>query len=192
MDKKQLRREQIAMRDGIAPEQRKQWSEEIAEGVFDWKPFRDADTVLSYASFRSEVDTDAVNRRVLDEGKKLYLPKTNPATHQMSFFRVQTMKELVFGYQGIREPSGAGIPFEEEPEYKQNVIMLMPGVAFDSDLFRLGYGGGYYDRYLAEYGDRIRHTCMLAYDVQKVKQTRPGQYDIRPERIQTNGGKYGR
>lgn len=188
MDKKELRRQILAARDRIAEEQRIRWSGEVMEELIKWEPYQEADVILSYASFRSEVSTEAVNQRILSEGKRLYLPKTYPETYRMKFFRVRAMGDLISGYQGIREPKQQGLPFERQgAAYRgQKVLMLMPGTAFDPAGSRLGYGGGYYDRYLAQYGDRITHTCMLAYAVQEVEKIETETTDIRPERILTN------
>lgn len=188
MDKKKLRRQILAVRDQADEKQRMLWDREVMEELLQWQPYQEADVILSYASFRSEVNTDAVNERILSEGRPLYLPKTDPETHRMRFFRVRAMEELVCGYQGIREPERLGISFERlgEEEGRQKVLMLMPGTAFDAAGSRLGYGGGYYDRYLAQYGSRITHTCMLAYAIQKVEKIETEAFDFRPERILTN------
>lgn len=185
MEKRQLRRQILQIRDGLPQKERLHLSRKVMERLWQWEPFGTADRILSYASFRSEVDTDGIHERLLAEGRALYLPKTDPVTHQMTFYPVRHMDELVCGYQGIREPKG-GLPlFGDGKENLQNSVMLMPGAAFDADRNRLGYGGGYYDRYLAQYGEYITHTCMLAFEVQRVEKIEADCYDIRPDRILT-------
>lgn len=188
MNKKELRRQILAVRDQTEENQRMLWSMEVLDSLMQWEPYQKADIILSYASFRSEVDTEALNRRILSEGKGLYLPRTYPDTCQMKFFRVRAMGDLICGYQGILEPKQNGVSFEEQGDKdgQQNVLMLMPGSAYDKAGNRLGYGGGYYDRYLAQYGDRITHTCMLAYAIQEVENIAIEACDIRPEQIITN------
>lgn len=188
MNKKELRRRTLAVRDQIEENQRMLWSMEVIDGLMQWEIYQEADMILSYASFRSEVDTDILNQRILSQGKMLFLPRTYPETHQMKFFQVKALRDLIFGYQGIREPEEKGRPFEMLGDIhgKQRVLMLMPGTAFDRAGSRIGYGGGYYDRYLAQYGDRIAHTCMLAYAIQEVGKIEAESCDIRPERIITN------
>lgn len=140
---------------------------------------------MSYASIRSEVHTERIHEKLLLEGRALYLPKTDPVAHRMEFYPVRNMEELTDGYQGIPEPEGGTPLFWDAREKCRNIVMLMPGAAFDTDRNRLGYGGGYYDRYLAQYGECIAYTCMLAYEVQQVKKIETDCYDIRPNRILT-------
>lgn len=181
MEKKELRRQILQVRDGLAEEERQQLSQRVMDRLWQWEPFLQADRILSYASFRSETGTDLLNESILRAGKKLYLPKTYPAIHRMAFYRVEWLEELVCGYQGIREPQEGGQLFEEGGQ----TVMLMPGVAFDEERNRLGYGGGYYDRYLSQYGDGIAYTCMLAFECQRVDKIETEHRDVRPDRIVT-------
>lgn len=190
MEKKDVRWQILQTRDRLSGEERQKCSDIVADKLWQWKSFREADCVLSYASFRSEVDTDRINKRILQEGRALYLPKTYPEEHRMVFYRVQQMEELVCGYQGIREPQGGPALFDANGEDVTGTIwMLMPGAAFDKDRNRIGYGGGYYDRYLAQYGENISCTCMLAFEMQQVEKIEADWCDIRPDRILTEGGK---
>lgn len=194
MEKKELRRQMLLVRDRLPKEERFQLSQNVMERLWQWEPFLQADRILSYASFRSEVVTDFLNERILREGKKLYLPKTDPDTHRMVFYPVERMSELVKGYQGIREPQGGkplfdllGTSLNREVKPSGSIVMLMPGVAFDEEGNRIGYGGGYYDRYLSQNGGRIDYTCMLAFECQRVEKIETENCDIRPDRIMTEG-----
>lgn len=187
MDKECLRMEARKRRDALSEEQRIGLSQVIMNRLWQWEPFLNAKVILSYASFRSEVYTDEINERLLAEGKTLYFPKVfSEVAHKMEFYPVTCMEELVCGYQGIREPK-SGIPLfsDEKADYK-NYVMLMPGLAFDEDGNRLGYGGGYYDYYLARYKKYIAHTCMLAFEIQRMKSVGNDRYDIRPDCILTD------
>ena len=66
-------------------------------------------------------------------------------------------------------------------------MMLMPALAYDKKGSRLGYGGGYYDRYLEKYGDRISHTVMLVFKRQQISEIPVEEWDIPPDGIITNG-----
>lgn len=144
--------------------------------------------VLSYASFRSEVETTWFNQEVLRQGKPLYLPKTDATNKRMCFYPVQHLGELREGYQGILEPvqttsveqrcAGAALLKREE------VLMIMPGVAFDACGHRMGYGGGYYDRYLQQYGAGLT-SLLVAFEAQRVVSVPVEEYDVRPGYILT-------
>ncbi len=187
MDKKKLRRQMIDRRDSLTKSDRERRSGQIRERLWQWEAFRRADIILSYASFRSEVDTEKINHRILEEGRQLFLPKTFLERHEMVFYRIRGREDLVRGYQGIPEPVTGEIFVGNAGEQQTgSVIMLMPGVAFDAEGNRLGYGGGYYDRYLADYGDKINDTCMLAFDIQFAERIEVEKCDIRPNRILTD------
>ncbi len=145
--------------------------------------YRQADTVFSYASFRSEVETGRLNRQILLDGKRLYLPRSYEGG-SMIFYRVRHPGELEKGYQGIPEP-----PDTEPYARGGEVLMLMPGVAWDRKGSRMGYGGGYYDRYLRGRGSEIGHTVMLAYACQEWEDIPVEGFDCPPDLIIRNAGR---
>ncbi|MCH5252288.1 MAG: 5-formyltetrahydrofolate cyclo-ligase, partial [Lachnospiraceae bacterium] len=156
MGKKQLRSLALKRREELSAKSREEWSVKIQETVRSHPWYQKADIVLSYASFRSEVCTDEINSWVLEDQKRLFLPKTDGKKHCMEFFQTD-LSDLLPGYQGIREPEEKN-PFSQFTFFeRENVLMLMPGAAFDSECRRLGYGSGYYDRYLAEHEREIGH-----------------------------------
>ncbi len=181
-----LRGRALALRDGIPEEDRESWSHRITERICRSEQWQRAKIVLSYASFRSEVDTGPVNRRALEEGKKLYLPRIFPSVRRMEFYRVRELDSLEKGYQGIREPQAdeAGIfcPVDIPGE---KVLMLMPGAAFDEKKNRIGYGGGYYDRYLERWKEYIGTKMLLAFSCQRVEEIAAEETDVAPDVIIT-------
>lgn len=185
MDKKLQRKNALIRRNSIREKDRGQWSEDIVEQVIrsDW--YCRAEIILSYASFQSEVSTLELNHTVIQDGKRLYLPKTYPDKKKMKFYSVESMDYLQCGYQGILEPEESEEAFENE-QGTAEVLMIMSGVAYDSKGNRLGYGGGYYDRYLKSFGNRITHTMMLAFQVQEEKEIVIDAYDQKPELIVWN------
>lgn len=184
--KKQLRAEALKRRNQIEEKMRKAWSEDIVRQVVGLPVFQRATHVLSYASFRSEVMTDTLHKRCWQEGKRLYLPKSDSVKKQMQFCEVSENTLLETGYQGIQEP-GKGIFFKPEQKKREDfILMIMPGVAFDEEGNRIGYGGGYYDRYLEQYGEYIDASVMLAFDVQRVMSIPIEACDRQPHWIITN------
>ena len=97
MTKAIIRKEAIARRDAIGADERRKLSGQICEHLFSLDEYALADTILSYASFRSEVITDMINTRILGDGKRLFLPKTYPDTNRMVFYQVTDLMHLQSG-----------------------------------------------------------------------------------------------
>lgn len=191
ISKEKVRKKAVETRDSIDEESRQQKSEEIVKNILaaDW--FKEADIVLSYHAFRSEVEVDALNQEVLAQEKKLYLPKTYVKEKQIRFFEITDLSKLKRGYQKIWEPTG------EEPEFsfktikeeQKKVLMIMPGTAYDARGYRMGYGGGYYDRYLNEHEAEWKmidfRTVFAAFSEQKMILIPGERCDVKPDVIVT-------
>ena len=139
-----LRRQARATRDGLDAETRRVLSSRIAERFLDMPEFVRAKRFLLYAAFRSEVETAGLLAALLERGKVVCLPLVVPKTKEMRAIRVDGGVELAPGFQGIPEPTGG---WDFPPEELD--VVAIPGLLFDQNGNRLGYGGGYYDRFLA-------------------------------------------
>lgn len=162
--KKALRTKYLGKRNQMEPEKRKEASKKIREWVFANKRFKSAEAVFVYASYKSEVETKEIIQGALRLGKRVAVPKVHGT--EMFFYEIQSWEELFPGYQGILEPQNEG----REPLIpKKSDVMLVPGAVFDRKGSRIGYGGGYYDRYLnkifAAYGYKP-YGMALAFDCQ--------------------------
>lgn len=181
----------LEQRDGLDPAWRLENSRSIVKKVLDSELYKRAEIILSYSSIRSEVETDLLNRTVLEHGKQLYLPKTDFLKKQMYFYPVKDLSLLREGYQGILEPEETAFPdhmFFEEKEYsREQVLMIMPGAGFDENGNRMGYGGGYYDRYLSGYGERLT-SLFIAFYEQKTFLIPAEPFDRKPDHIMTQRG----
>lgn len=188
VSKDQVRRHALEIRNGLNENFRARQSAVIMEQVWQSELYERAEIVLSYSAIHSEVDTGLLNREVVRQGKKLYLPKTYAAEKRMCFFPVEDFRQLRSGYQGILEPEETtpveNIFAEADTYTKEDVLMIMPGVAFDERGYRLGYGGGYYDRYLAQYGGKLT-SLLVAFDEQKTERIPADPYDVKPACIIT-------
>ena len=143
--KAELRKEILKLRAALNEEEWQQKSNAITEQVLAQKEFQEADTVLLFASYKSEVDTGGIFQAALQANKKIFFPKVEGK--EMSFYQVTKETDLVERYRGIPEPKADGQSrFFPNPEEK--VFVLMPGAVFDKNGGRIGYGGGYYDRFL--------------------------------------------
>lgn len=191
ISKEKVRKKAVETRDSMDEESRQQKSEEIAKKILEADWFKEADIVLSYHAFRSEVEVDALNRVVLTQGKKLYLPKTYVKEKQIRFFEITDLSKLKRGYQKIWEPTGKEpeFSFETVKEEQKKVLMIMPGTAYDARGYRMGYGGGYYDRYLnaheAEWKMIDFMTVFAAFSEQKMILIPGERCDVKPDVIVT-------
>ena len=191
ISKEKVRKKAVETRDSIDEESRQQKSEEIAKKILEADWFKEADIVLSYHAFRSEVEVDALNRAVLTQGKKLYLPKTYVKEKQIRFFEITDLSKLKRGYQKIWEPTGEEpeFSFETVKEEQKKVLMIMPGTAYDARGYRMGYGGGYYDRYLnaheAEWKMIDFMTVFADFSEQKMILIPGERCDVKPDVIVT-------
>lgn len=191
ISKEKVRKKAVETRDSIDEESRQQKSEEIAKRILEADWFEEADIVLSYHAFRSEVEVDTLNQAVLTQGKKLYLPKTYVKEKQIRFFEITDLSKLKRGYQKIWEPTGEEpeFSFETVKEEQKKVLMIMPGTAYDARGYRMGYGGGYYDRYLnaheAEWKMIDFMTAFAAFSEQKMILIPGERCDVKPDVIVT-------
>lgn len=159
-----LRTALLRCRDRISVPEREARSRLIAELLRRSAWYDGAEHILTYIAFRSEVDTRPVAEMVWRDGKRLWAPKVNRAEKAMDFYEIRQWGDVVPGAWGIGEPRDAAFSFFAVPP-DEPAMLLVPGVAFDKRGYRIGYGGGYYDRFFA----RWKRRCLsigLAYDVQ--------------------------
>ncbi|GBE36981.1 putative 5-formyltetrahydrofolate cyclo-ligase [bacterium BMS3Bbin07] len=181
-EKSRLRAEVIRKRDSIPLEVRKAKDRMIRERLSGLTEYRNAGTVMLFASFRTEVDTIPIIADALTEGKRVVLPKVDGAKKELRLYNIRSVDELIPGYMGIPEP---GVVEGREVAPEELELIVMPGVAFDERGGRLGYGGGYYDRLIA--GIRRRPPLVaVAYEEQVVPEVPVADHDIRVDRIVTD------
>jgi 5-formyltetrahydrofolate cyclo-ligase len=145
-DKAVLRKEILARRDLIPPVVKKIKDKAVEERLFGLEAIKNAKTVFLFASFRSEVDTFGMIKRSLEEGKKVVLPKVEGK--DLGLYAIKNENELVAGYMQIPEPSILTV--DRKVNINDVDAIVVPGAAFDPSGNRVGYGGGFYDRLLAE------------------------------------------
>ena len=142
-----LRTETLARRDLLSKEERQQKSCKLMEHLATIPAYNQAKTVLSFAHFRSEVITLPEVQRLLDAGKDVCLPLTVVQSKSLVVYKVVNLTtDLQTGYQGIPEPNPRHCA-EVDPSCLD--VVIVPGSVFDRRGGRMGYGGGYYDRFLA-------------------------------------------
>lgn len=118
----------------------------ITQNLLAWPVFQQAKTLLTYVSVGGEADTFALMEAALAQGKAVAVPRCL-SEHRMVFCRISGAEDLAAGAYGIPEPAPHCPPAERDP----SALCLVPGLAFDRAGNRIGYGGGYYDRFLADF-----------------------------------------
>lgn len=187
ISKEKVRRRALETRNALEAEWRQETSRIIVEKLLASEWYQQSEILLSYCSIRSEVETRVLHERIREDGKQLYLPRTNAAEKTMCFYRAEDLKKLRKGDFGVPEPRGNEAVeqvMESGAFSREKILMVMPGVAFDEKGYRLGYGGGFYDRYLQCYGTMLT-SVMIAFAEQETWIIPAETCDVKPEHIIT-------
>ncbi len=169
MDKQQLRKYIRDQKRAMTEEQICQKSEELGRLFLASRAYQEAKTIYGYLPYNQEVRTVAVLQQALADGKRVAVPKCYG--DQMRFIYLTDLSQVEKGYCGIPEPIADG-PVAQD----STALVLMPGLAFTKDGQRMGYGGGFYDKFLA--AEPSHPTLALCYDFQMVEQIPTEDYDI--------------
>lgn len=154
-DKSSLRSNYLTARRRIDPATKAALDARILERLAGFDLYADAGLVLAYVSYGNEVDTRAVIESALTSGKRVAVPCVLPHKHKMDFYEIDGMGDLEEGFKGILEPR-RGVSSPLGTVDLLGSVCLVPGLVFDAEGHRIGYGGGYYDRFLQFYpGDKI-------------------------------------
>lgn len=174
--KKLIRNEIFRRRKNAAPEDLERWSSRIQHRICDSELYKESDTIYTYVAYKREVETKELICRAWKDGKRVAVPRVEGK--EMNFYYITSMSELKESEKGIPEPTTLN------PASDEDALMVMPGVAFDKNKNRIGYGGGYYDKYL-EVHPHMKKVA-IAYEFQFVDETLPTEpTDICPELIIT-------
>lgn len=191
-----VRTKVLRRRDALTEQERKRYSQDIIGHFTSLPCYRKADALLAYASYRSEVETYALMEQTLSDNKLVFVPKVEG--QDMEFYQITELSCLHKGYRDIPEPEA-----EEDKSYSaylartkapQHILLCMPGAAFDLARHRIGYGGGFYDRYLRKLslaGKQIQPvltTVALAYSCQVLKEIPWESHDVIPDILLTEHG----
>ncbi|MGA2193269.1 MAG: 5-formyltetrahydrofolate cyclo-ligase [Nitrospirota bacterium] len=180
--KSAIRREILSKRQGLTREERRLKSLRIAE-LLDAQPeYRDAGTVLFYVNFREEVATRGMIESAIAKGKKVLVPKVDHKAHRLKLYEIHDLaRDLTCGYMNIYEPVEA---VTRPASAAEADLVIMPGVGFNVDGRRLGYGGGYYDRLIEALRPDAR-LVALAFEVQMVDEIPCEEHDKKVHKIIT-------
>lgn len=187
LDKKEIRKIVLEQRNQLSPEQRKRASLLITDRLLGHQWFYQSKRILAYAAFGSELNLDMLLQEILDSGRELYLPRV--IGEEMIFARVRSLEELEVGYKGIREPfpekcrTGSADLYTYDEMQAGQELLIMPGVAFDIYGNRIGYGKGFYDRFLADKEPLRLRSIAVAYEMQVLPQVPCNDNDKKPYQL---------
>ncbi|MBP1930048.1 5-formyltetrahydrofolate cyclo-ligase [Ammoniphilus resinae] len=181
MDKKHIRKEMTAKRNNLNPAERAEKSRLIRHHLLTFEPFQKAQVIFTFIPFGSEVDLSPL---IQESGKKWLVPKTMVEQKRMDTYLFPGWDALTVGVYGIREPDPAtAVPVDP----KEIELVLVPGLAFDPKGGRLGYGGGYYDRFLAQLS-KVPLLAGICFSEQIVPNLPIEAHDIRMDYLISDKG----
>lgn len=146
----------------------------ILNKLFATEQYKKAECVYCYIDFRNEVKTMPLVRKALKDGKRVAVPRISG--ENMEFYYISGHDELEEGSFGIMEPAMSCALASET-----DALMIMPGIAFDKERHRIGFGGGFYDRYLER--ENMHFKIALAYQFQIFEQVPYEPHDICPDMV---------
>lgn len=177
-NKKLIRKNIIKKRDDINRVGKEKLENEIIAKFINGDEYKNAKIIFSYIGFGSEINTKVIIKDALNKGKVVYVPKVKG--REMLLIKIDSLENLVTSSYGILEPIGD----KSDLDVNKLDLIIMPGVAFDKMKNRIGYGGGYYDRFLINKNIKA-HKIALAYDFQILENIKVEEHDIKVDKIIT-------
>lgn len=154
--KSELRKKIRRQREEMPPKQKALLDKLVLKNILKLRQYKANDTILTYVSTKIEVDTFGLIRQALKDGKRVAVPRCIDNSREMDFYYITSLNQL--------EPRTFGVlePIKEQCEILKDYpkgLCIIPGLVFDFDGYRLGYGKGYYDRFLSRFGGDTAGVC---------------------------------
>lgn len=181
IDKKELRKQQKSKRNSMNETEKQNFDSAIFEKVITSDEYIKAKSIFIFVSYQNEVDTHKIIEHSLKCGKIVTVPRVISKEEGMDAVRIESFEDLESGAYGILEPKKS-IPSYDK---KKIDIIYLPGLAFDNKGGRIGYGAGYYDRFLKEIDSAVI-KIGLGYSFQMIDEVPMDKYDIRIDKVILN------
>ena len=172
MDKKEIRKYISKKKKEMTFEQIEKYSDMLEESFLDCVEYKNADVVFAYIPFNQEVRTWKIIERAWEDGKRVAVPRIEG--EEMVFCYIDPSSDFIKSSLGIDEPDSC---CEIADCCPGKILMLMPGLAFDSRGARVGYGKGFYDKYLGKYREMDFKKVGLCYDFQMFDHIETDEHD---------------
>lgn len=168
--KSKMRQEIKEQRKNLTCDERERCDSKICERLRQLWLYRESKTVFTYVSLADETDTKKFIERALEDGKRVVVPRCIKGTRNMEFCVINSLNDLEEGAFGVLEPK---VECEVYKDYSDG-FCIVPALAFDRKGYRLGYGKGYYDRFLADFCGKTVGICYNRFVVPEIPR---GKYD---------------
>lgn len=176
--KNRIRKERLSLRKSMTETIIKQYSEHITQKVIRHPDYKAADLVFCYVDVKNEVKTAGIIENAWKNGKKVAVPKVHD--EEMKFYLIHSYEQLEQGCFGLQEPKTECTEVSDVPK---NSVVIMPGVAFDRQGNRIGYGKGYYDKYFSKYPGIFK--IAIAFSLQIVPEIPFDRFDVKADCVIT-------
>lgn len=180
-EKKVLRNKILEIRDSLNNNEKELIDNKIFNELINTDLYKRSINIFIYISFSNEINTRNIIEKAFKDKKNVFIPKVYKDDKLMKAIKLNSIDELKKNSMGILEPIDDSNYIE-----KENIdLIVVPGVVFDKECNRIGYGGGYYDRYLKDIKSK-ENKIALAYDLQIVDKIESEVHDIKVDYIITN------
>ena len=177
-DKKKVRKKVKTSLETLTDEKRVEYTKQISTKLYGLKEWKQAKLIGLTISIPPEFPTLHIIEQAWKEGKEVAIPKCNPEDKTMQFKKITSFEQLESVYSGLLEPVETTLNVMAE----DMDLLIVPGLAFTRDGYRLGFGGGYYDRFLSGYKGV---TISLAFECQLIDELPTELHDIPVHQIVT-------
>ncbi len=182
--KEQMRKEAQEKLKNIKPDEKRELEQEIYRNLFRQQEWKNADTIGVTISMPLELNTTPIIEKAWSEGKKVAVPKCLPKKKELQFRILKDFSELETVYYGLKEP----VLDRTERVHKNRIdLLIVPGLLFQQEGYRIGFGGGYYDRFLTDFAG---NTVSLAFSWQADFSFKPEDHDIPVGKVVTESKIY--
>lgn len=185
MNKKEVRNYMTELKRNLSTSQIQEYSKAIRECLLNETSFINCTHLFCYVAFNQEVLTNDIINLALSRNIKVAVPKI--IDNEMKFYEINSLNGLQTNSYGILEPVTNNTSIMEAvPKLNQNNLVIVPGLAFDKNKNRIGYGKGYYDSFFHKYKYIPMQKIALTFDFQVVNQLPADEFDIKVDKIITN------
>lgn len=185
--KTELRTQYMDKRRMMPENERAEKNAAICRTVLAGATYRFADVLLLYYPRPDEIDLLPIAEAAMEAGKKVAFPRCRPEDRSMDFYLVDSLDGFQAGPYDIMEPTKTLGIYSFSREKRENCVCFVPAVVYDKKGYRIGYGGGYYDRYLSSFGGTVVGVAYRDFIIGSVPH---GRFDLAVDVLFSEGGIY--